>query len=338
MIRETEYLGIWGSLDVLRRAKIGRTLDPWIVGRRDRRWDDVPLLPVGARTEPAAVEVALGRGDRKHHLRLPIVTGLGNAPMPWYPKASTALLEAAQVAGTIAYLPDEPPEDPSHFKGGVWRCNGQIPKTKMVLADGIEIAYQGQPAFADEVNQIKLNWPEKVLWVKVAASHRLTTDMAAVIDADPDVILLVGKDSPLYEAPVALVEGLGISLYDALRGLDWRNLTIQSEEGRPSLVVSGSLSSPAHVMKALVLGADACALPIPCLWAFTGRQVSKALPLEPLESLVLKGAPAAPRLDWNLAGRSLVAFLQAMEIELSQLCGELGLKQVSDVHTKHGNE
>ena len=325
VLREMEHLGTWEALEVLERTKRGRELKPWFGGPHDPRWNDMPLKPVGAWQAPASTQVELGRGERTHTLGLPIVTGLGDAPLPWDRKAVEALFHAVETERSLAYLPRDPNDWPRSPANGIWRWVEGAGYFGVEAPAAVEITYIGQADFFEKVDLVRSIWPNCVFWVRIYATSRLLSDMQEVLKADPDVILLAGKESPLFDASVSVVEGLGITLLEALKTLDWSSRHIDE---RPGLVAAGSLSSPPDVLKALYLGANACALPVPCLWALTGLQLSKSLPLEPLQSLVLQDAPVARKLNEKLAGDALSNYLAAMRTDIASLAGALGMSRL----------
>lgn len=113
-----------------------------------------------------------------------------------------------------------------------------------------------------------LDGGERPIGIKIAANH-LEADLEAALSLSPDFITVDGFGGGTGAAPVQIRDNFGMPLVRAIRvartAIDRHN---RDNPERPvSLIATGGIRTPADIMKAVALGADACALATAALFA-----------------------------------------------------------------------
>lgn len=166
--------------------------------------------------------------------------------------------------------------------------------------------------------------------VKLAATHDLERELAAVLEAGVDVIALDGCQGGTHGAPPVIADDFGIptvhALHRAIRFLE-RTGTRQDV----SLIVGGGLITPGDCLKALALGADAVYLGTAVMMACTHGQVSKAVPFEPITQVCWATGKHAGRFDPEKGARTVANFLKACAGELAEAARGLGKRSLRAV-------
>jgi len=122
-------------------------------------------------------------------------------------------------------------------------------------------------AFAERIASIRERYPDKPIGIKLTAND-VAGDVAAALSLQPDFITIDGFGGGTGAAPAHVRDEVGMPLIMALplarRLIDAHNAASK----RPvSLVATGGIRTPADIMKAIALGADACALATAALFA-----------------------------------------------------------------------
>ena len=122
-------------------------------------------------------------------------------------------------------------------------------------------------AFAERINTLRDRYPDKPLGIKLTANH-LQADLEAALSLQPDFITVDGFGGGTGAAPLHVRDHVGMPLVMALpiarNMIDAHNA---SAKRAVSLVATGGIRTPADIMKAIALGADACALATAALFA-----------------------------------------------------------------------
>ena len=122
-------------------------------------------------------------------------------------------------------------------------------------------------AFANRINEVRDRYPDKPLGIKLAANH-LEQDVEAALSLEPDFITVDGFGGGTGAAPLHVRDHVGMPLVMALpiarKLIDAHNARSKRVV---SLVATGGVRTPADIMKAIALGADACALATASLFA-----------------------------------------------------------------------
>jgi glutamate synthase domain-containing protein 2/nitrite reductase/ring-hydroxylating ferredoxin subunit len=114
---------------------------------------------------------------------------------------------------------------------------------------------------------LRQHFPGKPVGIKFAANH-LEEDVTAALSLQPDFITIDGFGGGTGAAPLHIRDHFGMPLAMALPPA--RELVDAHNAGsaRPvSLLATGGIRTPADIMKAVALGADACALATAALFA-----------------------------------------------------------------------
>jgi len=122
-------------------------------------------------------------------------------------------------------------------------------------------------AFAERISSLRQRYPDKPIGIKLTAND-IQGDVEAALSLEPDYITIDGFGGGTGAAPVHVRDEVGMPLLMALpiarQLIDAHN----DASSRPvSLVATGGVRTPADVMKAIALGADACALATAALFA-----------------------------------------------------------------------
>ncbi len=120
---------------------------------------------------------------------------------------------------------------------------------------------------AERIASMRSHFPEKPVGIKIAANH-LEDDMKVALSLNPDFITVDGFGGGSGAAPSHVRDHFGMPLVMALPVarclIDSHN---QKSKRRVSLVATGGIRTPSDIIKALALGADACALATAALFA-----------------------------------------------------------------------
>lgn len=166
--------------------------------------------------------------------------------------------------------------------------------------------------------------------VKLAATHDLELELAAVLEAGVDVVALDGGQGGTHGAPPVLADDFGIPTSHALH----RAVAFLERTGARrdvSLIISGGLRTPGEFLKALALGADAVYVGTAALMAATHGQISKAVPFEPITSITWANGSAVDRFDPEKGAQTVANFLQASAGELREAARALGKRSIQEI-------
>ncbi len=166
--------------------------------------------------------------------------------------------------------------------------------------------------------------------VKMAAGDHLESDLMMAVLASVDYVQLDGAEGGTQGSLPILADDFGLPTFLAVCRAH-RFLAMIDPGMRPSLIISGGLSSPGHFLKALALGADAVAIGSAALFALAHNQTSLAVPWEPPLTTVVYGQPAARRLDVDKAAESLARFLASVRKEMESAVRAVGKTSVHAV-------
>ncbi len=120
---------------------------------------------------------------------------------------------------------------------------------------------------AERIASMRRHFPEKPVGIKIAANH-VEEDVKAALSLKPDFITVDGFGGGTGASPTHVRDHFGMPLVMALPIA--RRLIEQYNRNskRPvSLIATGGIRTPSDIIKALALGADACALATAALFA-----------------------------------------------------------------------
>jgi methylamine---glutamate N-methyltransferase subunit C len=134
--------------------------------------------------------------------------------------------------------------------------------------------------------------------VKIAAGKYLEADLEWICNAGADYIAIDGAEAATKGSSPILQDDFGVPLVFAVtRAADW----LQKYNFRDSvtLIAGGKIRTPADMLKACALGADACYIGAIALFAMSHTQVLKPLPFEPPTEIIWYKARYANKFNVN---------------------------------------
>ncbi|VBB07400.1 aldolase-type tim barrel [Lucifera butyrica] len=198
----------------------------------------------------------------------------------------------------------------------------------------------GQPGIAlpapPGIRQIE-DWPDfmknlrqrakgKPIGLKLMATDNIEEDLAAAVDLGFDAIVIDGAQGGAHASTPIKQDDFGIpSLYALIRAK--RFLGNQNI----SLIVTGGFFTPGQCLKALALGADAIYLATVPLFALAHKQTDKAMPWEPITTLVFYDSPAKIRLNVEQAATNVANTLKSMVLEMQEAMRALGKASLKEL-------
>ena len=260
-------------------------------------------------------------------LEVPLPLILAEPPLGANPaRLQEMILEAAQTLDTLAILPrgnitPEPAELAAHlvphFSAGPLNLND--PLFSKVRA----LELEDHPDVLPEIEAIKKQFPQLLVWVKVPADSQSVLRVAALTAAGAEVIHLAASE-----------QGRGLGEYQELHLKDLiRRAHMGLVEGKSrdtvTLLVSGGIALAEHVAKAIICGADGVIDDLPLLLALECRLCRQCAqdhpcPIDLGHLSVKRGAQRMVNLmgAWN---NQLLEILGAMGMrEVRRLRGEVG--------------
>ncbi|WP_124728538.1 FMN-binding glutamate synthase family protein [Staphylospora marina] len=167
--------------------------------------------------------------------------------------------------------------------------------------------------------------------LKIAATHHLEKELQIAVEAGVDFITLDGAEGGTHGGAPTLQDDLGLpTLFAVTRAHEF---LVQKGVNRDiSLIATGGLVTPGHMLKALALGADAVYIGTAALMALVSEQIVKAAPFEPPTSLVVYSGKLTDQLDIDQAARNLVRYLNACVREMELVATSLGKTALSDLN------
>lgn len=187
-------------------------------------------------------------------------------------------------------------------------------------------------ALGRRIAWLRAGWPDLPVGIKVVASD-VEADLAAALALAPDFITLDGFGGGTGAAPVHIREQFGLPIVQALpraRLLVDRHNAAHPE--RPvSLVATGTLRTPADVIKALALGADACALATASLFALGCEYYRACDTGECPVGITTHDPELRERLDVDTAAERVAHFFQGTAAVLADSLRAMGHDAPSDL-------
>lgn len=166
--------------------------------------------------------------------------------------------------------------------------------------------------------------------LKIAATHHLEKELQIAVEAEVDFITLDGAEGGTHGGAPTLQDDVGLpTLYAVTRASEY--LARKGLTGDISLIATGGLVTPGHMLKALALGADAVYIGTAAIMALVSEQMVKSVPFEPPTSLVVYTGTLTDRLDINQAAHNLVKYFNACVQEMESVAMTLGRTSLSDI-------
>lgn len=167
--------------------------------------------------------------------------------------------------------------------------------------------------------------------VRLAGNTQIEKDLEILAESDVDVIIIEGYESSSLLAPAVTAANFGLPLAYALARAH-RFLYQQNLNNQIDLIASGGIWDAGDSIKLLAIGARAVMLDNVALFALLHRQVTKAVPWQPVESLILADGKKAAKLKKKEASQALDNFMEALRQEVAIAVAALGKQRVSELN------
>lgn len=166
--------------------------------------------------------------------------------------------------------------------------------------------------------------------VRLAASTHIEKDLELLAQAEVDVVIIEGYESSSLLTPAVIAGNFGLPLAYAMARAH-RFLYQEKLDNQIDLIASGGIWDVDDSVKLLALGARAVMLDNVILFALLHRQVTKAVPWQPVESLILADGKKAAKLNEKDSSQALANFMEALRQEVAIAVASLGKQQVSEL-------
>lgn len=166
--------------------------------------------------------------------------------------------------------------------------------------------------------------------LKIAATHYLEKELEIALEAEVDFITLDGAEGGTHGGSPTLQDDVGLpTLFAITRATEF--LTKKRANRDVSLIATGGLVTPGHMLKAMALGADAVYIGTAAVMAMVSEQMIETMPFEPPTSLVVYTGKMTDSLDVEKGARSLFRYLNACTREMEQVAVSLGKTALTDI-------
>ncbi|OYD07799.1 FMN-binding glutamate synthase family protein [Paludifilum halophilum] len=165
--------------------------------------------------------------------------------------------------------------------------------------------------------------------LKIAATHHLEKELDIALQSEVDFVTLDGAEGGTHGGAPILQDDLGLpTLFAITRARDF--LARKKAIGNVSLISTGGLVTPGHMLKALALGSDAVYIGTTAVLALIGDQMVKSLPFEAPTGLAIYTGKITDQLDIQRAVMNLVRYLNACVHEMDLVAASLGKTALTD--------
>ncbi|HEX3015292.1 MAG TPA: FMN-binding glutamate synthase family protein [Desulfobacteria bacterium] len=181
------------------------------------------------------------------------------------------------------------------------------------------------------VQQIRAQVNGIPVGIKIACSRELELDLALALEAGVDFITLGGSQAGTHGSPPSIGNNFGLpTLFGLVRAVNF--LEQQGAKKELTLVISGGISEPGEILKALALGADAVGIGTAAVFAISHTQILKALPWEPPTQIIWYDGKYAAQFDENHGAQNLANYLKSSVTEIAdgvRILGKTSIKELS---------
>jgi glutamate synthase domain-containing protein 2 len=170
----------------------------------------------------------------------------------------------------------------------------------------------------------------KPISVKIAAVHNVAAIASGVVRAGADIVYLDGFRGGTGASPTIIRDHVGIPIEIAIAAVDQR-LRDEGIRNRASLVAAGGIRSSADVVKAIALGADACAIGTAALVALGCHVCQKCHTGCCSWGICTQRPELTRRLDPEWGASQLVNLVNAWTHEIAEVLGALGVNAIESL-------
>jgi glutamate synthase domain-containing protein 2 len=170
----------------------------------------------------------------------------------------------------------------------------------------------------------------KPISVKIAAVHNVAAIASGVVRAGADIVYLDGFRGGTGASPTIIRDHVGIPIEIAVATVDQR-LRDEGIRNRASIVAAGGVRSSADVVKAIALGADACAIGTAALVALGCHVCQKCHTGCCSWGICAQRPELTRRLDPEWGASQLVNLVHAWTHEIAEVLGALGVNAIESL-------
>jgi glutamate synthase domain-containing protein 2 len=219
----------------------------------------------------------------------------------------TALVEAAELAGEARILGGLPPDQPAIA----------LPAPLGIMKT------QDWPEF---MKNLRPRAKGKPIALKLMATDSIEEDLSYAIELGFDAVVIDGAQGGSHAVTPIKEDDFGIPTLHAL--VRAKRFLSNSPI---SLIIAGGFFTPGQCLKALALGADAIYLATVPLFALTHKQIHKAVPWEPVTTLVYYSSPTKKELNIEQAATNVANAISSMVLEMEEAMRALGKSSLKEL-------
>lgn len=168
---------------------------------------------------------------------------------------------------------------------------------------------------------------EKPIMVKIAAVHNVSAIASGVARSGADIICIDGYRGGTGAAPTRIRDDVGIPIELALAAVDQR-LREEGIRDEVAIIAGGSIRNSGDLMKALLLGADACYIATASLLAMGCHLCRSCQTGKCNWGIATQRPDLVRRLDPDEAHQKLVNLVTAWNQELKEMMGGMGINSI----------
>ena len=219
-----------------------------------------------------------------------------------------------------------------HFPG--LKVGPDISKTRMIPegTDAISPAPHHDIYSIEDLRQLVYSLKEvtnyeKPIMVKIAAVHNVSAIASGVARSGADIICIDGYRGGTGAAPTRIRDDVGIPIELALAAVDQR-LREEGIRDEVAIIAGGSIRNSGDLMKALLLGADACYIATASLLAMGCHLCRSCQTGKCNWGIATQRPDLVRRLDPDEAHQKLVNLVTAWNRELKEMMGGMGINSI----------
>lgn len=214
------------------------------------------------------------------------------------------------------------------------KVGSDISKTRMIPenTDAISPAPHHDIYSIEDLRQLVYSIKEatnykKPVMVKIAAVHNVSAIASGVARSGADIICIDGYRGGTGAAPTRIRDSVGIPIELALAAVDQR-LRDEGIRDKVSIVVGGSIRNSSDLMKAILLGADACYIATAALLALGCHLCRTCQTGKCNWGIATQREDLVKRLNPEIGAQRLVNLVTAWNHELEEMMGGMGINSI----------